>query len=235
MEKFFPSLPISREHILGTASIYETLIQLEEAGFLLYGPEFTLKSGVKSRVYVNGRNDLTEHPAALRGLGSILARVVWDLFTPSPLLDRMPCPIGIPMAGTAMTTAAALDGRWGDFPHRLMRPFTKTHGAHKSYVDGKVTPNLHDYSTIDNVVTDGGTKFETAEILRNEGYPIGEMQNIIAVDRQQGGIKRLNDGGLKTTVVFNLLDLTFVFGELKVWPKDAVKRVEDEIAAHQFT
>jgi hypothetical protein len=44
---------------------------------------------------------------------------------------------------------------------------------------------------------------------------------------EKAGFKRI-------VVAFKLLDLTFAFGELGLWPKSAVKAVEEEIKAHQL-
>ena len=88
---------------------------------------------------------------------------------------------------------------------------------------------------MDNVVTDGQSKFEAVERLRASGYPVDEMPSLIFVDRQQGGIRRMEEAGFKNIVVaYRLLDLTFAFGELKLWPKEAVRAVEQEIKAHQI-
>ena len=61
------------------------------------------------------------------------------------------------------------------------------------------------------------------------------MPSFVLVDRQQGGIQNMEKAGFKRIVVaFKLLDLTFAFGELGLWPKSAVKAVEEEIKAHQL-
>ena len=58
----------------------------------------------------------------------------------------------------------------------------------------------------------------------------------MVVDRQQGALKKMKEAGLKRDplVIYNLLDLTYVFGKRGVWPAESVTQVEREIQEHQF-
>lgn len=119
--------------------------------------------------------------------------------------------------------------------HRVMKESLKEHGAHPKWVNGDPRPDFHTYWTVDNVVTDGKSKFEASERLRESGYPVEEMPSLVFVDRQQGGIQNMEKAGFKRIVVaYKLLDLTFAFGELNLWLKSAVKAVEEEVKAHQL-
>lgn len=200
---------------------------------------FTLSSGRKSNVYVFGREDVTDHPDFEWLIGKKIAFLVRShnfLFD-----DKQVCLIGIPTAGTAMAQAASmvsyLEGIFvNGYPicHRIMREALKTHGAHKSWVNGPAQPEIHSYWTLDNVVTDAASKFEAAKRLKESGYPAQEMPTLVFVDRQQGGIERMKQGGFTHIVVgYYLLDLTFAFGELGLWPKEKVRAVEEEIKANQ--
>ena len=61
------------------------------------------------------------------------------------------------------------------------------------------------------------------------------MPWLIFIDRQQGAVERLRSLGFnRISVALQLLDITFVFGELGLWPKSAVQAVEEEIRAHQL-
>lgn len=204
---------------------------------------FTLKSGIQSNVYVFLRGDLTDSSELLSMAGLKIAYVVNENMA---LGDRQPNLIGLPTAGTALAVAASMASvemrRWcqGTFPRiasRVMREkLKKTHGANDQWVNGE-TPDLEKYTfwTVDNVVTDGGTKFEQAERLEQDGYPSKDMPQLIFIDRQQGAISRLRAAGFKRIVVcYNLLDITFIYSEFGLWPKETVRRVEEEIKAHQF-
>ena len=200
---------------------------------------FTLKSGIESNVYVFGREDITDHPDFewLIGRKIALSVIEHTLFA-----DRQHCLIGIPTAGTALAQAAAMvslkeaiyDNNRDFICHRIMKEALKAHGAHPKWVNGEPQPQRHTYWTIDNVVTDGGSKIKARERLEESGYPVKIMPTLVFVDRQQGGIKIMEQRGFaRVVVVYKLLDLTFAFGEMNLWPKGAVKLVEREIKAHQ--
>jgi len=200
---------------------------------------FTLKSGIKSFIYVFGREDITDHPDLEWLIGRKAALLVREHSLPE---DGQPCLIGIPTAGTAIAQAASMVSYAEDIRvngyficHRVMKEMLKVHGAHPNWVNGPPQPELHTYWTLDNVVTDGGSKFEAAERLNENGYLVQEMPSLVFVDRQQGGIQKMEQRGFTRIVVaYRLLDLTFAFGELELWPKEAVKSVEEEIKAHQL-
>ena len=206
--------------------------------------EFKLKSGVLSHVYVFGREDLTDHPDLEWLLGRKMAQLVRNNAVERGDLKPQ-CLIGIPTAGTVLAQAAAMvDHSWerisgyeGGSPriiHRVMREVLKTHGAHPDWVNGKPIPD-HTYWSVDNVVTDAGTKVEARGRFQESGYPVDQMPALVLVDRQQGGIKRMIQSGFSNIVVaYNLLDLTFVFQQLGLWPKNAVQAVAEEIKAHQL-
>ena len=151
-------------------------------------------------------------------------------------LDHTPCLIGIPATGTVLAAAASVLSAETSMhiACRTMRQVKKGHGAHQNWVDGVPNPTLHDYWLVDNVATNGDSKFEAAEKLEADGYP-KRPACFIWIDRQQGAVERLKQAGFgRVVVAYNLLDLTFVYGELGLWPKETVQAVEKEIAAHQF-
>ncbi|MDP2641944.1 MAG: hypothetical protein Q8P21_01470 [bacterium] len=191
-----------------------------------------------SNVYVFGREDLTDNPKLEWLIGTKIARVVYS----NSVDDRQPCLIGLPTAGTALAQAAAMASAangWiyprDPIAHRIMREQLKSHSAHQGWVNGRPDHSRQRYWIVDNVATDGATKIEAATKLMADEYPAYQMPVLIYVDRQQGALQRLkNEGFEDVRVVFNLLDLTFAFGELELWPKSAIARVEEEIRAHQF-
>src|SRR5579863_697932 len=78
--------------------------ELAEVGFIEFGKMCTLKSGIKSRVYAHGRQDLTDHPQTLKHVGqAIVKRVRADI---PPEKERTTCLIGVAMAGNALAQAA---------------------------------------------------------------------------------------------------------------------------------
>lgn len=222
------------------------LKKANEEGSIVYRDKpFRLKSGIESNVYVFCRGDITDSPILLDMVGRKIARTVAEN---AAYNDHRPNLIGLPATGTALAVAAsmasiAMQEESPSFPliaSRVMREQLKeTHGANNLWVNGETSgpPDLDKFTfwTVDNAANDGETKLEAAKRLEEDGYPAKDMPQLIFVDRQQGAVARLRAAGFKRIVVcYNLLDITFVYGELKMWPANAVKRVEEEIAAHQF-
>ncbi len=217
----------------------EALPLMRECGFVSYSEAgFTLKSGIKSNVYVQGHNDVTDNP----GLGWLLGRKIAKTVVANHREgDKAPCLIFVPTAGTSLAAAASLvafnEGirtPAGPITYRIMREAVKAHGAGAvQWVNGGYD-DLHTFWGGDNVVTDCGSKIEAVNKLVESGYPALEMPWLIVVDRQQGGIRKMEEHGFKRIVVaYNLLDIAYAMGELRLWPKAVVGQVEEEIKAHQ--
>jgi orotate phosphoribosyltransferase len=218
---------------------------MADVGFVRHSDQpFRLKSGIMSHVYVYGREDLTDNPQLEYQVGSKISRLVSTEVGLNPV--RRPCLIGVPTAGNALAQAAAMasvGNQFGADPglwtpticHRVMRELRKAHGPHSTWVNGTPDFARHQYWMVDNVATDGQSKLEAADKLEADGYPAKEMPCLIWIDRQQGAVSRLDKAGFQRVIVaFNLLDITYAYGELGLWPKTAVTAVEEEIRAHQF-
>ncbi|MBI4709277.1 MAG: hypothetical protein HY764_03690 [Candidatus Portnoybacteria bacterium] len=203
-----------------------------------------LSSGIESHIYVSGREDLTDHPVLEYQIGKKITYLIQKLETENEkdfLGEKQICLIGIPTAGTALAQAVAMFSfmkfqniNGSPICHRIMREALKSHGIHQDWVNGKYDPDRHTYWTIDNVITNGQSKFETAKRLEQSGYPAKDMTHLILIDRQQGGVKNMREAGfLKIIIVYNLSDIVYTFGEMKLWTKDRVRAAAEEIAAMQ--
>lgn len=219
----------------------ELLKLMAKHGFVSWNEEpIKLKSGVMSHVYIRGREDLTDHPDLLVAVGRKVSEKVHHMMERDND-KRQPCLIGIPVAGIPLATAGSLfDATHSKnltqaICYRIMRQKIKEHGANHNWVDGKPDFEKHRYIAIDNVITDGGSKFEAVEKFNNDGYRGKDLDQIIFIDRGQGGPEALVKKGLKAPeIIFKLSDITFVYKKLNLWPPESIKKVEDEIAAHQF-
>lgn len=211
--------------------------RMAEVGFLAYSEEpFILKSGIPSHIYVSGRDDLTTNPDLLWTIGRKIAKTVQRLSDSK----RTPVLIGIPFAGQPLASAGSLVSYRDSLLAKngmpigckLMRAERKTHGAHTTWVDGGCRrDDLH--VLLDNVMTNGQSKLEARQRLREDGLSEG-AELVVLVDRQQGGMQRVLGEFSRVTVLYHLLDLTFALGELDYWPKSLVGAVEEEIRGHQF-
>lgn len=224
-------MTIDLRHDLHDPEIEKLVRRIAEIGMIKFAEQpFKLKAGGFSRVYVFGRDDLTENPDVLFAIGQLIANCA------NEFLDRhgikgLPCFIGIPTAGSPLATAAT---RFGGVS-RIMREKPKTtYGASEcKWMNSRSNP-LHAYFAVDNVVTDGGSKIEANDRLQEDNYPVYEMVHIVVVDRQQGAVEALRAEGMRVEVIFNLLDLVWAFGELGLWSRADVAAVEAEITALQL-
>lgn len=216
-------------------------------GFVKWSPmPFTLKSGAQSHVYVFGREDITDNPALLFALGREIRRAAFLAFTDatSPIDSRIPCLIGIPTAGTPLAQAAAMvnifepeknprnqrnEARQMCF--RIMRETKKKHGAHQGWVNGAPDPAKHFYCVVDNVVTDGQSKIETAERLLEDGYPAYDMPQIILVAREWKVVDELKKRGFKHVIIlFTLKDIINGFKWHGYWTPENANTALSEFA-----
>lgn len=208
------------------------LALMARTGFVRYREEpFEFQSGIRSRVYVSAREELTDNPQLLRATGSKIAGLVNEHST---IGDLQPCLIGVPTAGTALAIATAIVscdslGFGRLISSRYLREKRKERGAHRGWVNGIPKPTHHTYWLVDNAVTTGDSFLNASERLAEDGYS-HRPPLLTLVDRQLGGIERLQREGFDRIVVgYNILDIAYAYVEWKYWPKEVVRILEDEI------
>ena len=141
--------------------------------------EFRLKSGVLSPFYVDLRG-IISHPPILQAIAGRILEVLRPL-----RFDRI---AGIPYAGLPIATAVALAG---NLPMLYARKEVKDHGTRR-VIEGAFAPG-DVVIPIDDVITDGASKFEAAAPLLEAGLVVRDF--VIFLDREQGGAGRLREKG----------------------------------------
>ena len=141
--------------------------------------EFRLKSGALSPFYVDLRG-IISHPPILQAV----ALRILDVLRPLRC-DRI---AGIPYAGLPIATAVALSG---NIPMLYARKEIKDHGTRRA-IEGAFAPG-DVVVLIDDVITDGASKFEAAAPLLEAGLIVRDF--VIFLDREQGGADRLREKG----------------------------------------
>ncbi len=154
-----------------TTREHATLIRrLFEIGTMRFG-EFTLKSGITSPFYIDLRVVIC-FPDVLRRIGVLMAAEVSRCAG-----DRI---AGIPYAGLPLAVAASLEG---NLPLIYPRKEEKHYGT-KRRIEGIYKPGDR-VVLIDDIITDGGSKFEAIEVLEEAGLVVQDL--VILIDREQGG------------------------------------------------
>jgi len=195
-------------------SLFERIF---DAGCIKFG-EFRLKSGILSPVYVDFRG-LVSKPALLREIGGALADRARQIGC-----ERI---AGIPYAGVPLGVAAALAG---DIPMVYPRKEAKQYGTGK-LIEGEFQPGDR-VLVIDDVITDGASKLEAIEPLREAGLVVTDV--LVILDREQGGTRLLERAGCKLHSLGKLsevLDALVSAGKVEAEMRE---RVGEFIAANQF-
>jgi len=180
---------------------------LLSAGCVKFG-EFTLKSGLKSPIYIDMRR-LVTYPGLLRQVAAAYLPMLEKLE-----FDRL---AGLPYAAIPIVTAISLQT---GYPVIYPRKEAKAYGT-KAEIEGE-------YQTgeiavvVDDVSTTGGSKFEGIEKLTGAGLKIKDV--VVLIDRQSGAKEALAEAGFSLHAVLTISEL------LDTWEKTG-KVDEEKIAA----
>ena len=160
---------------------------LLEAGCIKFG-EFTLKSGLKSPIYIDLRQIIT-YPRLLQQVGAAYL----------PLLAKLEFKrlAGLPYAAIPIATAISLAG---NYPLIYPRKEVKTYGI-KAEIEGEYQPG-ETVVVIDDLATTGGSKFEAIEKLSAAGLVVKDV--VVLVDRQSGAKEALAQAGFNLHAVLTI-------------------------------
>lgn len=163
---------------------------LLDAGCIKFG-EFTLKSGLKSPIYIDLRQIIT-YPSLLRQIGDAYLPLLSGLS-----FDRL---AGLPYAAIPIATAVSLAA---NIPMIYPRKEVKTYGT-KAEIEGEFKAG-ETALVIDDLATTGGSKFEAIEKLTGAGLKVTDV--IVLVDRQSGAKESLEEAGFHLHAVLTITEM----------------------------
>ncbi len=170
----------------------QQLIERIKSSALLHG-EFTLRSGRKSRYYLDKYLFETQ-PDILKALGEKFAQHL------TPEVDRV---AGAELGAIPLVTALSMAG---GKPSVLIRNQKKDYGTAKQ-IEGKLNPG-EKVLLVEDIVTTGGQTLEAAKSIAACG---GVVVKIVAViDRQEGGRQNIEQAGFSFASLFTKTDLGIV-------------------------
>ncbi|MBI5296157.1 MAG: orotate phosphoribosyltransferase [Chloroflexi bacterium] len=184
---------------------------LLSAGCIKFG-EFTLKSGLKSPIYIDLRQVIS-HPKLLADIAQAYLPLLSEL-----QFSRI---AGLPYAAIPIATAISLAG---DYPMIYPRKEAKAYGT-KAEIEGE----FHTGETvvvIDDLATTGGSKFEAIEKLTGVGLVVKDV--VVLVDRQSGAKESLEQAGYSLHAVLTISAL------LDYWEKSGMVGKEKIEATRKF-
>jgi uridine monophosphate synthetase len=163
---------------------------LLEAGCIKFG-EFTLKSGLKSPIYIDLRQ-IISHPQLLANVAQAYLPIISNLE-----FSRI---AGLPYAAIPIATAISLAG---NYPMIYPRKEVKTYGT-KAEIEGEYYAG-ETVLVIDDLATTGGSKFEAIEKLTGAGLVVKDV--VVLVDRQSGAKESLEQAGYSMHAVLMISQL----------------------------
>ena len=161
--------------------------ELLSAGCIKFG-DFTLKSGLKSPIYIDLRR-IISYPKLLADVAQAYLPLISNL--------RFSRIAGLPYAAIPIATAISLAG---NYPMIYPRKEAKSYGT-KAEIEGE----YHAGETaviIDDLATTGGSKFEAIEKLTGAGLVVKDV--VVLVDRQSGAKESLAQAGFAMHAVLTI-------------------------------
>jgi uridine monophosphate synthetase len=172
---------------LGLGVLADNLL---EAGCVKFG-KFTLKSGLKSPIYIDLRQ-LISYPILLDRVAAAYL----------PILKRLEFQriAGLPYAAIPIATAVSLQG---NYPMIYPRKEVKDYGT-KAEIEGAYHAGER-VVVIDDLATTGGSKLEAIERLTRAGLMVKDV--VVLIDRQSGAKVSLQAMGYQLHAVLTITDL----------------------------
>jgi len=184
---------------------------LLKAGCVKFG-DFTLKSGLRSPIYIDLRQVIT-YPKLLGQIGAAYLPILKKL-----KFQRI---AGLPYAAIPIATVISVQG---NYPMIYPRKEVKNYGT-KAEIEGEYHAG-ETVVVIDDLATTGGSKFEAIEKLTGAGLVVKDV--VVLVDRQSGAMESLEQAGFHLHAVLTITQL------LDYWERTGKVEKEKIIETRRF-
>ena len=190
------------------------VLELEKIGAIKFG-SFTLKSGLISPFYFDLR-DMISYPEILDGVAELLADRIKDM--------EFDVITGIPY--TALPIASLVSAKLKK-PLIYMRKEEKAYGTGKNVIGKFKQGDI--CLVIDDLITTGASKVETAEAYEKEGVVIKDF--VVVIDRSANGGQELAELGYKLHSIIALDEIVALLQSKNLITEEKVKEVEEFTAS----
>ena len=190
------------------------VLELEKIGAIKFG-SFTLKSGLTSPFYFDLR-DMISFPYILEGIADLLVERIKDM--------EFDVLTGIPY--TALPIASLVASKMQK-PLVYMRKEEKAYGTGNNVI-GKFEKGAK-CLVIDDLITTGASKIETAEKYEKEGIVIKDF--VVVIDRSLNGTEELAKDGYKLHSLITLDEIVQLLKSNNLITDEKVREVEEFTAS----
>ncbi|KAL5242490.1 hypothetical protein ACI65C_009900 [Semiaphis heraclei] len=163
---------------------------------------FKLKSGELSEYYLDLRV-IVSYPKILKQICSLVSTTILQDEANTKNQVHL---CGVPYTALPIATVVSIDT---NLPMLIRRKEQKTYGT-KKLIEGEYSCG-DDVIVIEDIITSGASILETVTDLEKSNLNVSKI--IVLVDRQQGGMQRLSERGLKIKSLFNITEIVTILRE----------------------
>ena len=197
--------------------VKEFAIFLYKNNIIRFG-NFTLASGKNSSYYVDLRL-IPSYPHQFRKM----IKNLQNLIVEKTGLDDFDCLASVPTGGLVVTSALAIEIVK---PLIYVRSKPKEHGTAKS-IEGKISAGVK-VVMVDDVITTGTSVLNGINQLKEAGLLVSDLYVII--NRLEGADKALNDIGVQTHQLTDILEITDILFQEKLIDKEIFEKIKNQVS-----
>jgi len=180
--------------------------------------DFTLTSGKNSSYYVDLRL-IPSYPHQFRKM----IKNLQNLIVEKTGLNDFDCLASVPTGGLVVTSALAIEIVK---PLIYVRSKPKEHGTTKS-IEGKISAGMK-VVMVDDVMTTGTSVLNGINQLKEAGLLVSDLYVII--NRLEGADKALNDIGVQTHQLTDILEITNILFQEKLIGKEIFEKIKNQVS-----